>query len=94
MTDRKAEIRARLETATPGPWFANDTHINGMESQRNIDNAANEQVCWTTRGWPNGVAVANAILIANAPTDIAWLLEELERAKLENQSLGRAGGYG
>ena len=72
--------------ATPGPWFARNTHINGMEGQRNIDTADGRQICWTTRGWQVKEALANARLIASAPT-LLEALEALVEDLLENQGI-------
>lgn len=73
---RIEEIKARLEAATPTPWecdgFADSGHVNlslyeGTNQGRVIasDITRNE----------------DADLLFNAPTDIAFLLTELERAK-------------
>ena len=74
MSDRLQEIRARLDAATPGPW---ERWNDGMR-------------IWS-RARPDaqfGVDVADvyashatADLIAHAPADIAWLLDEVERLR-------------
>lgn len=74
MTDRLAEIRARLNAATPGPWewrewSCGDEAITGPDNTGfvvNVDEAT-----------PH----ADADLIAHAPADIAWLLDEVERLR-------------
>jgi hypothetical protein len=73
MNDRINEIRARLQAATPGPWKIDPDDPTKFES---IVSTADDRP-W---GW---VEVARSIgpdakLIANAPEDIAYLLERLE----------------
>ena len=73
MSDRLTEIRARLDAATPGPWTSNDYLVVVTEAARNhpiigayskhIAQARNEE---------------NADLIAHAPADIEWLLDEVD----------------
>lgn len=62
MSDRIAEIRARLDAATPGPWCL-------LPSSSTIYVREREE-------YPHAQAVDNddAEFIANAPADIAWLL--------------------
>lgn len=90
--ERIAEIRARLEAATPGPWKAN-LYLGGAYA---IDRIA-----------PNGdrlarVAVvdgmiqtpANAALIAHAPTDLAYLLDRIDKLERAVWEHGFRLGYG
>jgi ubiquinone biosynthesis protein UbiJ len=111
MPDRIAEIRARLDAATPGPWTM------GVDSDA-------EAWLWDAmtdpyRGGVHAIGIgapprgnrraqyiadvhedeASADLIAHAPADIAWLLDEVDalrervailRADLED--LEQAGG--
>lgn len=67
MSDRLQEIRARLDAATPGPW---------EKTSPNVVVAAGDVVA--------GVPLTNnADLIAHAPADLAWLLDEVERLRGE-----------
>jgi len=76
MPDRLAEIRARLDAATPGPWTPEET-------QRGHD------IWWQPGEGMRDGRVANvyverdAHFIAHAPADIAWLLDEVERLREE-----------
>ena len=72
MPDRLAEIRARLDAATPGPW-----HWGRNES---------ESFCWIMRSHgaygqydhhADTRTTDDAHFIAHTPADIAWLLTEL-----------------
>ncbi len=82
MPDRLAEIHARLDAATPGPWIANKrTHRNGdygwvaeIWGSLNGGGGALPAVCLA-----NEVSGDDADLIAHAPADISWLLDEVER---------------
>ena len=65
MNDRLQEIRARLDAATPGPWYVR----SGWVALNNL----NYDVI------PVGHNDADADLIAHAPADIAWLLAEIEK---------------
>lgn len=77
MPDRLQEIRARLDAATPGPW---EVWENGT------------MVCAPDRDAPGAyhdIALAfsslgDQHLIAHAPADIAWLLDEVERLRGES----------
>ena len=71
MPDRLAEIRARLDAATPGPWF----HYPGEPW---VTNATDEPRIIVATVSPR-MTGDNADLIAHAPADIAWLLAEVER---------------
>ena len=80
MSDRINEIRKRLAAATPGPWLwcydGSSTWSIGPHDPQV------ERVARTERyknDWDAGSA--NAQLIANAPTDIAFLLSRLEAAE-------------
>ncbi len=75
MSDRLAEIRGRLEAATPGPWWhTNDGWImaeGGLTIQH-----------WNSDKLQDGIKFGNPKdidFIANAPTDIRYLLDEVER---------------
>ena len=69
--DRIAEIRARLDAATSGPW---------VEDNGDVMTTGN------THHGPIMVALdcdneGDAPFIANAPADIAWLLDEVDAAR-------------
>ena len=77
MPDRLNEIRARLDAATPGPWWT-------AEQRRPYSNPI-----WSRSDDPvtTGETIGSiylqpdADLIAHAPADIAWLLDEVKRWK-------------
>lgn len=93
MSERIAEIRERLEKATPGPWVNEgdvvadeQSIVVGVESYNwrfvahiNSDTDDGPE----TPPISPEEAKANAEFIANAPTDIAFLLDELAAAKAE-----------
>lgn len=74
MPNRLQEIRARLDAATPGPWWT-------AEQRRPYNNPI-----WSRSDDPvtTGETIGNiylqpdADLIAHAPADIAWLLGRVE----------------
>jgi len=69
-TDRLQEIRARLDAATPGPWIIYEDEETGQLDP------------WDDEGMhPILDSQSNADLIAHAPADIAWLLDEVERSR-------------
>lgn len=75
-----AEIKARLEAATPGPWFVSS------DDGCTVSYAC---VALARMSGSHPVDAANAALIAHAPTDIAALLAALaerdaEVARLRN----------
>lgn len=77
-------IKARLEAATPGPWryVGNTVYIDPMST-----NSSRQPRYWALPGdWET------AALIANAPTDLAALVAEVEamRAELESQERAHA----
>lgn len=79
MFDRIAEIRARLDAATPGPWvhdpdmpknvYSNDITGSRIAEVRNL----------TLDPHMRGRDVQTASLIANAPSDLDYMIAELER---------------
>jgi hypothetical protein len=78
---RIAEIRARLEAATPGPW----RHTNSGES---IHPQKGLMICGMAQAETEREADRNARnfdLIANAPADLADLLAALDAAQAERQ---------
>ena len=87
MSDRLAEIRARLDAATPGPWAVMYRGTPHCVVVKSLDQNPDEGRSWWVMAWPRGRkrdALAqpamdnNADLIAHAPADIAWLLEEVD----------------
>jgi hypothetical protein len=78
MSDRLAEIRARLDVATPGPWRVIEPLqqtarpprrmlVADLEAPQQSSELGNVQLSWfDTR------------FIAHAPADIAWLLDRLD----------------
>lgn len=80
MNERLEQIRQRLQAATPGPWRANTRFDNEIYIETGPINAP-EQMCRFIGGsvYPQYV-MRDATFIAHAPEDVAWLLEQLERA--------------
>ena len=73
---REEQIRARLKAATPAPWL--------------VKHAGSADELWSDRGlvaelslYPRGSksTEADAKFIANAPDDIAYLLEDNARLR-------------
>lgn len=97
------EIKARREKITPGPW---ESHLDGRQvntiaqfNECRVKNWAgdrNRHICTLTDGeYCMYVHLheqeSNAQFIANAPTDIDWLIAEVERLTenmLEEGELG------
>jgi hypothetical protein len=82
--DRIAEIRARLDAATEGPWvYESAADIHGVEDGRihyvTPQFAARDDDPPMTSFYDR----ADAELVANAPTDLAYLLARVE--ELEGQ---------
>jgi hypothetical protein len=86
------EIKARWAKATPGPW---KRQINGIRAAGTVDTCDSPVMITFTRCYPTenkdpdgrvfrleGCAASNAAAIASAPTDIAYLLQEIERLKI------------
>lgn len=65
--DRIAEIRARLAAATPGPWRADEDEIIWSDEGIDIIHVV--------------VNPENADLIAHAPDDLRWCLDEIDRLR-------------
>ena len=97
MQKRLSEIKERLERATPGPWFVAEQPFDDRSTAIYGDNKAPVSIdphgarfitdCDVTMEWTEGEPDqsvfdrANARFIANAPTDIAYLLAMVERAR-------------
>jgi len=76
MTDRLAEIRARLEAATPGPWKWEVVIAEQSVTEHTLKGP--DVLC---RYWYDRPPSGDGELIAHAPEDIAWLLGEVERLR-------------
>ena len=79
--DRLAEIRSRLDAATPGPW-TNDLEWDEVDAivVPKIKYFDPYRACVARVGNP-----PNADLIAHAPADIAYLLDEVERLRANDE---------
>ena len=80
MTDRADEIAGRLEAATPGPWHTS-------RSKRWVYNTAREG--FDDEPVAEAETVPDADFIANAPSDIAWLLGRLAEVTAERDEMQR-----
>lgn len=100
---RLAEIRERLAAATPGPWelYATERNVIAITKGRMRSGYRREIVHWSGFDCSNiddpGQVRANAALIAHAPSDLAYLLDEIARltreldaARAENRRLREA----
>ena len=90
LTDEQlAEIRTRLEAATPGPWVRGQ---NGPIWNSRVYGPANHgaesgPLCDTLGIQNPERRTANRDFIAHAPTDIRALLTEIERLRAEGLRL-------
>lgn len=75
---RLAEIRARLDAAISGPWYVHEDDDGNLSV---LLNHADGGVIATVE--PGRTARADAFLIAYAPTDLAYLLDEIARLTRE-----------
>jgi hypothetical protein len=73
VTGREAEIRARLEAATPGPWEVRAALGTGLLHVSHADSEVGRPPI------AQFAEAADAALIAHAPADLAWLLAEVAR---------------
>ena len=86
---RLAEIRERLAAATPGPWelYATERNVIAITKGRTRSGYLREIVHWSGFDCSNiddtGKVRANAALIAHAPSDLAYLLDEIARLSRE-----------
>jgi hypothetical protein len=106
MSDRLAEIRARLESATPGPWYVDGPHPMCGEiwvCTKTPPLAQPDGTPWHELASPEVVATGlddapgDADLIAHAPADLGYLLDALaamtdraERAEARVQNMADA----
>lgn len=80
--DRLDEIRARLAAATPGPWKNTGTGVNqDAEWWYSVEDAGGEWVY--DRAGVYACREQDADFIAHAPTDMAYLLDEVARLLAE-----------
>ena len=79
---RISEIRARLEAATPGPWKVDYDKVFETDTDSCVTGifSTSERIVETDFGCYQQKA-NDAEFIAHASADIAWLLEQLERAE-------------
>jgi hypothetical protein len=76
--ERIGAIRARLEAATPGKSWINLLQSNGCE----VSLFDKTYTVWlTARGGEFKQTERDGELLANAPADLAWLLDEVERLR-------------
>jgi hypothetical protein len=80
--DRLKEIEARLNAATPGPWYKRDEFdIMGSRIGYDIVFHDHDKDTGVILGQYDLPENDTAEFIANAPTDIAWLLSLAKEAK-------------
>lgn len=79
---RIAQIRARLEAATPGPWDERRQDDYACAAYYSIWGGDAEVIAtdWNDEQYPP-TRQADCDLIANAPADLAYLLSELAAAQ-------------
>jgi hypothetical protein len=91
--DQLSAIRARLDAATPGPWEARQWYGNDDGGWAAIG-PHHESRDWNDdepESDLHELAKRDAALIANAPTDLRTLLDEVERLNAECASAYRRG---
>ena len=86
MTDKLAEIQARLEAATPGEWVWSSSYGDGGGQFLRLENDVNEVVIDAEGGGFLSLSDGDFNLIQYAPTDIRRLLNEIDRLrKIESE---------
>jgi hypothetical protein len=78
MTKRLEEIEARLSAATPGPWERSD---DGFIYRGLFCSGNHIAQTWSKLETDYSNAENNADLIANAPTDLRYLLDFAKAAR-------------
>jgi len=78
---REDDIRARLNGIAPLPWRVHGVDDTVVVAADRSEVAAVDGDYNQPDTWP--IMEANSRLIANAPTDIAYLLAELDAARAE-----------
>ena len=69
-------IRARLAAATPGPW-----EVDECSEETTVIVAGSDLTIICSELWQGWEGTQDAALIANAPTDMAALVAEVERLR-------------
>ena len=92
---RIAEIRERVEAATPGAWrwSVPDSEVTSFSVGRIIWGACDEDGEGSIGQWIADVSDAdtqNAAFIAHAREDVPWLLDRLDEARRERDEARRA----
>jgi hypothetical protein len=77
---RLAEIRARADKATPGPWYRADGDLEGFPGSVDVQDERSFGICSMAE---RGAYADSADFIAHARADIPWLLERLRDSALE-----------
>lgn len=87
--EKIAEIRERLAKATPGPWWYDATCCNQWgEAHAGSVRAPELDGDFIVKVEPDAERPeADAQLIANAPSDLAWLLSELDAVRQDVKRL-------
>lgn len=79
-------IRERLEAATPGPWTAHDWPEQDLYGDK-VRDRTGLLVAQTWPGPPSYSEQANAEFIAHSRTDVAALLDEVDRLRTLSERL-------
>lgn len=80
--ERLAEIKARAEAATPGPWHVNGPYAS-MDTPTILDDNGGILGRTTHYAWMR----ENAAFMAAARSDVPDLVAEVERLRAENERL-------
>ncbi|MGK3957859.1 hypothetical protein ACLKOZ_16905 [Arthrobacter sp. R4] len=90
------EIQARLDAATPGPWFREygdviTAHPDPRDMEEGYEDPRHARVVRAAPHLPkkDRQAISDAEFIAAAPADVAYLLAELRKATRAAQTLGQ-----
>jgi hypothetical protein len=86
ITERIAAIRQRVEAATPGPWVSE----RAWDAFRTIADCGHlycVNAPQTLPGPPGRNGATDAELIAHAPEDLRWALDQLEAAQRDTERL-------
>lgn len=78
--DRRADIRARLDAATPGPWEARQ-NIHAEFTVHEVRRPGTFGLVASPNYGRDDYGRADAELIAHAPADLAWLLDDADAAR-------------
>lgn len=83
---RREEIAQRVEAATPGPWRDQSEHMTVYQDFVTLD--------YFLRCATQSQVLADAALIAHAPEDLRWLLDENARLRDVLQQISDAAADG